>query len=422
MPLSSPQQQVADSKARFRVLVSGRRMGKTYLAIRELAKFAAPVKKRCWYVAPSYRMAKQITWTLLKERLIYHRWARGFNESDLTATLKSGSTISLRGADNYDSLRGVGLDFLVMDEFADIKKEAWQEVLRPTLSDTGGHALFTGTPKGRNWAYDLFMKGMGEDPAWQSWQFTTLDGGLVPLEEIESAREELDELTFNQEYLADFINFEGRAYYPFLISTHCAKLVYDPKQPLIFCFDFNVAPGVAAVCQEQMLPSGHEGTGVIGEVYIPRNSNTPAVCRRLVQDWGKHEGIIKVYGDSTGGSRGTAQLHGTDWDLVREELKPTFGGRIYYRVPANPAERARINAFNTRLKSHSGAIRFMVDPGKAPHVVKDLEGVALLIGGSGEIDKKSDPELTHLSDACGYYCYAEYPTTKQTTTSLEFFV
>jgi hypothetical protein len=426
MALSSPQQQVANSPARFRVLVSGRRFGKTYLAIRELAKFAVrgqALRQRCWYVAPSYRMAKQIAWLMLKEKLIYHRWVRAFNEQDLTATLKNGSTISLRGADNYDSLRGVGLDFLVMDEFADIKREAWQEVLRPTLSDTGGHALFTGTPKGRNWAYDLFMKGQEEDPAWASWQFTTLDGGMVPLEEIESAREELDDLTFNQEYLADFTNFEGRAYYPFLISTHCAPLKYDPKQPLIFCFDFNVAPGVAAVCQEQILPSGHEGTGVIGEVCIPRNSNTPAVCRRLVQDWGKHEGIIKVYGDSTGGSRGSAKVSGSDWDLIREEFKGPFGSRIYYRVPkANPAERARINAVNSRLLSHSGMIRLMVDPAKAPHVVKDFEGVRLLEGGDGSLDKKADPELSHISDAIGYMCHVEFPTTKLTSTSQEFLI
>ena len=424
MALSIPQQQVATSESRFRILVSGRRFGKTHLAIRELAKFARHIKQKVWYVAPTYRMAKEIAWAMLKEKLIQFNWAGKFNESDLTATLRQcGSTISLRGADKPDSLRGVGLNFLVIDEFADIKPEAWTEVLRPTLSDTGGHALFLGTPKGRNWAYDLYLKGKDEGSEYQSWQFTTLEGGNVPLEEIESARKDLDELTFQQEYEASFINFEGRAYYPFTIETHCCKLSYDPEQPLIFCFDFNVEPGVAAICQEQSLPSGQYGTGVIGEVYIPRNSNTPAVCRKIVQDWGEHRGKVIVYGDATGGSRGSAKVQGSDWDLVRDELKKAFGGRLYFKVPkANPSERSRINATNSRLKSHAGKIKLMVDYGKAPHVVKDFEGVQLLRGGSGEIDKKNDPRLTHISDGIGYYEVYEFPTTKLISTSQELLI
>src|SRR5574343_1282567 len=177
MPLSDAQAAVAMSPARFRVLISGRRFGKTHLAIRELARFARHPGKMVWYIAPTYRMAKQIAWQLLKNKLIQFRWVSRFNESDLTAYLKNGSVISLRGADKYDSLRGVGLDFIVMDEFADIKNEAWTEVIRPTLSDTGGAALFCGSPKGFNWAYDLYHRGQAQEDNWRSWQFTTLDGG-----------------------------------------------------------------------------------------------------------------------------------------------------------------------------------------------------------------------------------------------------
>jgi hypothetical protein len=93
-------------------------------------------------------------------------------------------------------------------------------VLRPILSDTGGHALFLGTPKGRNHLFDLWTKGQNREPDWASWQFTTMDGGNVPPEEIEAARRDLDELTFSAEYLADFVSFEGRAYREFQRSTH----------------------------------------------------------------------------------------------------------------------------------------------------------------------------------------------------------
>lgn len=426
MRLTGPQQKVQDCGKRFRVLCTGRRFGKTVVAVDELARFAAKgPRQRVWYVAPSYRQAKQIAWSMLKERLTPLHWVRRRNESDLTLELVNGSTISLRGADNFDSLRGVGLNFLVMDEFADIKPEAWFEVLRPTLSDKHGHALFCGSPKGRNWAYDLYTKGLeGTDPEWGSFLFTTLEGGNVPPEEIEQARRELDELTFAQEYLASFVNFEGRAYYPFLRETHTAPLrgLYNPRAPLAFAFDFNVDPGVAAVCQEVLLPNGLSGTAVLGEVYIPRNSNTPAVCRRLISDWAGHRGPVVCYGDASGGSRGSAKVAGSDWDLIKAELrKAPFAAQVSYRVPsANGPERARVNALNSRLRSDSGEVRLMVDPQYAPHVVRDLEGVCLLKGGAGEIDKKGTPDLTHISDALGYYVVGEFPIVRRTSTAVEY--
>ena len=115
MPLSKAQKEVISNKARFRVLITGRRFGKTFLAINELAKFASQSNKKVWYVAPSYRQAKSICWNDLKDRLIKHKWVKSINNSDLTIILRNNSRISLRGADNENSLRGIGLDFLVMD-------------------------------------------------------------------------------------------------------------------------------------------------------------------------------------------------------------------------------------------------------------------------------------------------------------------
>lgn len=411
MPLSEPQKQVASSPARMRCLVSGRRFGKTTLALRELARFASVPKSRIFFCAPTYRQAKTVAWNPLKDKLIAQRWVAKTNETDLTITLKNGSTISLRGTDNFDSLRGVGLHFLVMDEFSDCHPDAWERVLRPTLSDTGGHALFLGTPRGRNMLYDHYMKGQDPDePEWASWQFTTLQGGNVPPEEIEKARRSLSEDVFNAEYMADFVTFAGRVYYPFDARIHCASLIYRRAAPLCISLDFNVEPGCAVISQEQTLPNGELGTGVIGEVWIPRNSSTPAVCRKIAQDWGEHPGPVHVYADATGGARGSARVMGSDIDLVKNELRPVFGDRIHFRIPqANPPERVRVNAMNSRLKAADGTIRLMVDSAKAPHVVRDLEGVQLLEGGSGEIDKKANPELTHISDALGYMVSREFP-------------
>lgn len=411
MPLTAPQQKIAQSKTRFRVTCSGRRFGKTTLALRELARFASEPKRRVFFAAPTYRQAKAVAWMPLKEKLIDLRWVNKVNESDLTITLKNGSTISIRGTDNFDSLRGVGLDFLVMDEFADCNADAWYRVLRPTLSDTGGHALFLGTPKGRNHLFDLYQKGLDPDePDWASWQFTTIEGGNVPIEEVEAARRELSEDVFAAEYLASFTSFEGRAYRDFQSSTHCKTLTYDPQLPLNFCFDFNFEPGCCAVLQEQRDESGNQFTAVIGEVWIPKASSTPAVCRKLAADWENHYGPVRIYADATGGARGSSRVQGSDLDLIRATLIPVFRDQFSMRVPrANPPERVRVNAVNSRIKSAAGDIRLYVDPVKAPHVVRDLEGVTLLKGGSGELDKKTDPNLSHISDALGYYVAAEFP-------------
>jgi phage terminase large subunit len=184
MPLSSAQQTISEDTTRFRVVIAGRRFGKTHLAIRELCWHAREPSRDVWYVAPSYKMAKQIVWRKLKAKLQELNWVEKANETELSLLLRNGSTISLKGSDNYDSLRGVGLDFIVLDEFADIDPEAWFETLRPTLSDKQGRALFIGTPKGTgNWSFDLYQNSLSNDD-WTSFQYTTVDGGNVKPEEI----------------------------------------------------------------------------------------------------------------------------------------------------------------------------------------------------------------------------------------------
>ena len=158
MQLSPPQQTIADDPHRFKVVVAGRRFGKTHLAINQLCYHARTPEREVWYCAPTYKQAKMIVWRKLRQRLMDLRWIEKSNDSELTIRLRNGSTIALKGADNEDSLRGVGLDYLILDEFADIKPEAFYEVLRPTLADREGSAMFIGTPRGiANWAYDLYQ-------------------------------------------------------------------------------------------------------------------------------------------------------------------------------------------------------------------------------------------------------------------------
>ena len=380
---------------------------------------------RYFAAAPTRDQVKRIYWSDLKRMVPEHLRLREPSESKLIMYLVTGAEIHLLGMDKPERVEGSPWDGGVLDEIANMKKRTWPEHVRPALSDRRGWCDFIGVPEGRNHYYDLYKDAQaqfheaiaaGRVPEWNAFWWKSAD--ILDPAEIKAAKRDLDELTFLQEYEASFVNFSGRAYYPFVEHTHCAKLEYNPKWDLEICFDFNVSPGVAAVIQEQWLPTSATeetwGDGVIGEVYIPRNSNTPRVCDKLIKDFGKHRGKIKCYGDYTGGARGTAKVMGSDWQLVKQKLWGHFGhDQVQFIVKPNPRERDRINSVNSRLQTIENDRRMMVDPSKAPFTVKDLEGVALLEGGSGEIDKRLDTDLTHLTDAIGYRIWEKYPVKKR---------
>lgn len=421
------------SGARFRVVPAGRRSGKTENAKRKLFVEALTAQgwddARYFAGAPTRDQAKAIYWSDLKAMFPRSLLAEAPRETDLCLRLITGTEVWVIGMDKPERIEGRPWNGGILDEYANMKPGAWGENVRPALSDRKGWCWLIGVPEGRNHYYDINQYALHSgDPDWAS--FTWKSADILDPAEVAAARRQLDELVFQQEYEASFVNFVGRAYYPFSDSDHCAPLSYDPRLPLGLCFDFNVDPGVCAIVQEQVLPKQYErdpatgrillnrpvvGTGVINEVYIPQNSNTPAVCRKIVEMYGStHTGPVTCYGDATGGARGSAKVQGSDWDLIKAELRLVFKERLSFEVPAsNPPERARINAMNTRLRTQNKTIRMMVDPKKAPHVVKDLEGVRTLQGGSGEIDKAADRRLTHISDALGYYVVKKFPVTPQ---------
>lgn len=426
MPLTDPQQQIVDGKTRFKVIATGRRFGKTTVLSRRCCEIAAQQDKNVAYIAPNYKMAKRIVWKKLKAKLHQLNWLDGKpHETDLIFSLKSGSTIQLFGAENYDAMRGLEFDHVACDEFAFWSPEAWDEVIRPTLSNKLGTADFASSPDGRNHFYDFYGRGLSGEAKWADWSsfhYTTAQGGLVLPEELESARYELDELTFLQEYEASFVNFTGRVYYSFSEQNY-GKLVYDPEDDLVFCFDFNVSPGIAVVIQEQYLPSpsGKFGTGIIDEVYIPQNSNTKYVCEKLISKYQAHKGRVLAYGDSTGGNKVASSLVGSDWDIINSLLSVAFQGGYQQRVArSNPLERARINSVNSRIKSFVGNINLMVDPNKAPYCLKDFEGTKILEGSNGRIDKSKggdNSKFSHMTDAIGYYIHYEFSGERRVTST-----
>ena len=394
MPLTNPQAEVIGSKARFRVLVSGRRFGKTFLAINELARFARFPNKKVWYVAPTYRQAKGICWSDLVERLKYHNWISEVNNSDLTVILRNNSKISLRGADNEQSLRGVGLDFLCMDEFADISPSAWFEVLRPTLSDTQGHALFCGTPRGfGNWAYDMYVKGTN-DKEWESFKYTTLEGEQVPDEEISQAKDDLDERTFQQEYMASFVNYAGMIYYNFDRKKNIVDSFNRNYETLHIGLDFNVDPMCAVVSVIE-----NDRIFVIDEIQI-WSSNTNEMVEEIKR---RYEKRVIVYPDPSARQRKTSAGGMTDLAILKNA-----GLEVRCRNSA-PFVRDRINSVNAKLKNAKG-IHSLFIVNSCKNVIKSIER-QIYKEGTHVPDK--DSGYDHFNDALGYMIEYNFPLRRE---------
>lgn len=198
------QQEVYTDNTRFKVIAAGRRCGKSRLAATTLIieGLRCPQGSAVLYVSPTMGQSRQIIWDLLLE--LGREVIQSSHVNNLDITLINGARIYVRGADRPDTLRGVSLTYAVLDEVADIKPEAWEQVIRASLSDKKGRAMFIGTPKGRNWFHDLWK--LEGDQEWKSWHFTTQDNPLIDPSEIESAKKTLSTFAFKQEYMASFSN------------------------------------------------------------------------------------------------------------------------------------------------------------------------------------------------------------------------
>jgi hypothetical protein len=325
-----------------------------------------------------------ITWKKLKQRLLDLRWVRKINETELSLELKNASTISLKGADNHDSLRGVGLDYLVIDEFADVDPDAWYETLRPTLSDREGHALFIGTPKGLNWAHDLWTMAAEYPEEWSSWQFTTLDGGNVSEEEILAARRTLDERTFRQEYEASFETFSGRVFYAFDRKNNIKSYSGPEQREIHIGIDFNVDPMSAVVG----VKSGSDFY-IIDEIRI-FGSNTDELVGEINSRY-PNKAII-CYPDPAGAQRKTSASGRTDHTILRQAS---------FRVLAPHAHtpiRDGVNAVNAKLRSSNGISTLFID-NKCKYLIESLEKQVYK---EGTTIPDKDSGLDHMNDALRY--------------------
>ena len=406
--LHKGQREVFDDKHRFRVVVAGRRWGKTQLSKLTICKRACLPKQIIWYVAPTYAMARGILWDELKES-IPRAWVHSINETRMTIRLHNGTRIELKGADKPDTLRGIGLHLVIVDEAQDIRPDTWYKVLRPTLATTKGEAIIIGTPKSFNWLYDVYMlgqrgvtyvtkKGKILVNAWKSWQFPTITSPFIPAAEIEQARQDMDERSFRQEFEASFETMSGRVYYAFDRKIHVGSYRFNPRLPIWIGQDFNIDPMSSVIMQ----PQKNGEVWIIDEAILA-GSNTTETAEELARRYFKWMKNITFYPDPAG-AQGTTKGRGkSDLDILRENGFE----RMKYRRK-HPKISDRVNSMNRMFKAGDGAVRLRVDQ-NCKHTIAAFEQT-IYKPGTREVDKTGGWE--HPADGAGYCIELEFPVVK----------
>lgn len=332
-------------------------------------------------------------------RQIFHGRLDGkANESDLSIKLNNGAEISIKGADNEDNLRGVGLDKCVVDEVDYMKPHVIPEILMPMMSDKKAPAMFIGTPDSYKLLYEFYNKGQGADPEWKSWQFRTIDSGYVEPEEIENLRSRMDARVFKQEMEASFETIGNRVAYNFNRNKHVKEAKQMGHNKWVG-LDFNVDyMSAVAVCEFT------DGTIHYYDEIRLTNSNTDEMARTMRKRW---NGIIEVYPDPSGTARSTTSSV-SDFDILR-----SYGYQVIARKKA-PSHRDRINALNYKLRDANGRIGMTVSP-KCLELIKDLE--LCQRDKNGGLDK-SDIKRTHAIDSATYGLEYRHPVRKPETRTI----
>jgi hypothetical protein len=389
LSLRYAQGQVFNNRTRFRVLVAGRRFGKSYLACIELLRGAIERPgETFFYAAPTYRMAKDIAWKVLK-KLVPRAWIKAKNETDLKLELVNGSTIELKGTENAMALRGRSLAGVVLDEAAFMDAEVWFEVIRPALADKQGWALFISTPDGTaSWFYDLWCYAVEAEKDWKRWQFTTIDGDNVPPEEIEAARGQLDSRTFRQEFEASFENLSGLVAINFSDANIAPEIKDIPVLPLLVGLDFNVSP-MSAVCAVKY----QSELWVFDEIVLTGGATTWDFCETLIDKYGMERRIITCP-DPTGAARKTSGVGATDHAILRKAGLTVSTPRAPWKI------RDKITCVNMGLLDATGTRRIKIHP-RCVELIKSLR--TLTYTANTNMPNKN-LGVDHSFDALGYMC------------------
>jgi hypothetical protein len=387
--------------SRFIMVCSGRRFGKSIYAAEWLLQGLDKRKSLNIYVAPTRQQGKAIIWQYLKNRMYQLRWFHEVNESELKIIRSNGAILQIMSAEKEDRFRGLRIDRIALDEFSDYRSRTiWPQAIRPCLSDSNGMARFLLTPKGFNMAYEMFQEAKTSKD-WAVYNYKTIDSPFFQtpegLTEIESAKANLSDRDFRQEYEGEFLSYSGRIYYAFDRTKHNTDYVINPQHSILVGQDFNRSPMASAIFQSiagKLIQAD--------EVYL-KSADTKQTCEEIKKRY--PNSIVTFRPDATG-NRKTSNSALSDFDIIK-----SFGFRID-STPANPRIIDRWASVNTAFEKGN----VLINVAKCPISVKDRE-ILCYKEGSCEADLR-DPFLGHMSDAGDYCIFRQFPIIKQNKISV----
>jgi len=384
-------------------VAAGRRSGKTEIARRRVVRWLNVIKPwpdpLYFYALPTRDQAKRVAWPKLKA-LIPEYWIARISESALEIETIYGSKLCVLGLDVPARAEGVGWDGGVIDESSDQKSNVFDLTIRPALSDRNGWCDRIGVPKRTgSGAHDFKLfweRGLsGEDPEIESFSWPSSD--ILPAKEIDSAKRQLSDKDYNEQYEASWESVGGAVFYAFSdIHNVRSDLCYDPSMPLLIGCDFNVDPMAWSIAQQR----GGE-LHIFDELFI-RNTNTEATLIELQKRYGTHKAGCRFFGDATGKARKTSASQ-SDYIQIRN-FKGIEDARVMF-PEANPPRHDRFASCNAMFLNAAGERRCFIHP-RCKNLIRDLT-VRAYTAGTSEPDDHDD--ISHASDAAGYLIHWLFP-------------
>lgn len=359
--------------------------------------------------APTYRMLHDTTMRMFFEVLTNKGISWNYKASTETITIFGDTPILCRSMDNPEHYRGIEIAAYWMDEIQQLANrnafDLAQARIRSTDETTEKAGLITATSNGFNWFYDVLVEE-GEKNKVKIYHAETSQNYLLGKEYHERLMSLYDDRFAQQELCAKFIDvFAGQAYWNFKRSHSLNDdIELEKNLPLILMFDLNVDPMCWNVGQQRRHREGFDIDIILDEIHI-NTASTEEACKEFISRYKGHKAGVHVYGDSTSRNKSTATTR-TDYKIIEDMLQKEFANVEFFIGRSNPAVTNRITAMNARLKTMDNERRLFVNS-RCRFTIKDFERVGFKPG-TRELDK-TDPELTHHTDAIGYYIYKQYP-------------
>lgn len=393
---------------RFPLVPAGRRSGKTERFKRFLVKQAFAYSGMYFAAAPTHAQAKKIFWDDLKLFTLSCMHSRRPSESDLIIYLDNGSEIHVIGLDKPQRIEGIPWTGGGIDEFADIKPDAWEanilpalNTVNPTMPDYRAWCWLLGVPDGLNHYHDLCMQAeSGEDPNFRVFHWKSAE--ILPADVMDAMKLAMSAKQFKQEFEASFETASGRIYEDYS-KANTTNAVIEPHEQLMWMHDQNFTPLSSAVGVRR---NNGKDLFLLDEIVLISAVSKQAAIE-FVDKFKDHQNKhVLIYGDPAG-KAGEKHGHASDYTDIEGVLKAN-GWRYTRKVKAaHPAIKDRQNAVRAKIMTAAGDVSLFVNPTKAPWCHKGLSTVQLQTGSSFQEDQKN--EYQHITTAIGYCVDVEWP-------------